>query len=77
VREEEKGMYQFGNLLGHRPDLVLGQIVARGPFSSFFFFSLFPFSVFSISSLTSSNLVQIGSNQFLKISKIQGNKSGQ
>jgi hypothetical protein len=55
--------------------------VPRGPFHVFFFFffffSFFSFFCFLISSITSSNLVQIDSNQFLKVPKIQGNKSGQ
>jgi hypothetical protein len=51
--------------------------VPRGPFHVFFpLFFLFFFS-FLISSITSSNLVQIDSNQFLKVARIQGNKSGQ
>jgi hypothetical protein len=54
--------------------------VPRSPFhffSSFSLFFSFLFFCFLISSITSSNLVQIDSNQFLKVSKIQGNKSGQ
>jgi hypothetical protein len=49
------------------------------PAALFMFFLLLflLFFCFLISSITSSNLVQIDSNQFLKVSKTQGNKSGQ
>jgi hypothetical protein len=49
------------------------------PAALFMFFLLFFlfFFCFLISSINSSNLVQIDSNQFLKFSKIQGNKSRQ
>jgi hypothetical protein len=63
--------------VGCGPFQRLGQFGSPRPFSYFFFFSFFSFFYFLISSITSSNLVQIDSNQFLKVSNIQGNKSGQ
>jgi hypothetical protein len=47
---KRKPAYRFGMeaMLGHGPDLVLGQMVSPRPFSFFFFFLfLFFFSIFS------------------------------
>jgi hypothetical protein len=63
--------------VGRGPFQQLGRFGSPWPFSCFFFFSFLSFFYFLISSITSLNLVQIDSNQFLKISKIQGNKSRQ
>jgi hypothetical protein len=59
---ERRNAYRFRGKekMGRRPFSGLGQKVSPEPCSIFFLFC------FSISSITSSNLVQIDSNQFLK-----------
>jgi hypothetical protein len=74
VSEGERGkipVRDFG-LLGRGPLLAPGRMVSRGSFTFFFVltFSLFCFSDLII---TFAFWIQIDSNQFLKISKIQSN----
>jgi hypothetical protein len=79
VSEKNRGRgYRFGGtaMLGRGLILAVGWKGSPSSFSIFFLFSLFLF-LFSFSFITFSNLVQIASNQFVKIPKIQGNISEQ
>jgi hypothetical protein len=72
--KEEKG-YQFGSavMLGHGLLLLLGRMVYPGPFIFFSSFPSFLFILFSLIFLSFALWLQIDSNLFVKISKIQHN----
>jgi hypothetical protein len=73
-RKREKGTDLGCGENGPRPDSVAGPRGSPGPFIYIFFLSFFfLLFCFLISFITFSNLVQIASNQFCKIPKIQSN----